>query len=320
VLHRILRRLFEVSPGYLQAMILRNDPAITDPLADDMHRKRFAKFRLQGCAQIVRQSRPRGPRPKARLVSPCVSNPEEAKHVAKSSLIPNIVASPTDVIGQVDAVIIPTDKGGEHVARARPFIEAGLPVFIDKPMVDQLDDLRQFVRWNAQGKPFMSSSCMRYAKEFADLRGRLSEVGEVRIISMSMCKSWERYGIHAMEGVYPFLPVGGWESVINTGTINSNIVHAHHKCGVDVSIYNVADMYGAFGAMNIYGTKGMLSTKFTDSFNAFKTQLVDFITYLRTGQRPFEFPQTVELMKIIIAGIQSREQGGRRIVLSELAV
>lgn len=62
------------------------------------------------------------------------------------------------------------------------------------------------------------------------------------------------------------------------------------------------------------------SAKFTDSFNAFKTQLIDFIGYLRSGRRPFEFSQTVELMKIIIAGIQSREQGGRRIMLSELAV
>lgn len=256
--------------------------------------------------------------PGAKVTHIWCDNPEEARHVAKSSLIPNIVASPTDVIGQVDAVIIPTDKGGEHVGRACPFIEAGLPVFIDKPMVDRLDHLQQFVTWEAQGKRFMSSSCMRYAKEFSDLRGRISEVGEVRIINMSMCKSWERYGIHAMEGVYPFLPPGGWESVINTGSINSNIVHVHHHCGVDVSIFNVTDMYGAFGAMNIYGTKGMLSAKFTDSFNAFKTQLIDFIGYLRTGKRPFEFSQTVELMKIIIAGIQSREQGGQRIRLDEM--
>ena len=47
----------------------------------------------------------------------------------------NVVARAEDVIGQVDAVIIATDRGWEHVDRARPFIEAGLPVFIDKPLV-----------------------------------------------------------------------------------------------------------------------------------------------------------------------------------------
>ena len=34
-----------------------------------------------------------------------------AEHVAKCSLIPNVVAKPTDVIGHVDAVIIATDIG-----------------------------------------------------------------------------------------------------------------------------------------------------------------------------------------------------------------
>ena len=40
----------------------------------------------------------------------------------------------------VDAVVIATDKGHEHVSRCRPFVEAGLPVFVDKPLVDQAPD------------------------------------------------------------------------------------------------------------------------------------------------------------------------------------
>lgn len=247
-------------------------------------------------------------------------DPADAAHVAKASLITNVVKAPEDVIGQVDAAVIATDKGWEHLDRAKPFIEAGLPVFIDKPLTDQLDQLRQFARWQGEGKPIMSSSCMRYAHEFAAIREKIHELGELRVISMSMCKSWERYGIHAMEGVYPFLPPGGWEWVVNTGSEKANIVHAHHRSGVDVSVSCIADMYGAFGAMNLYGTKGILSARFTDSFTAFKTQLVDFVQYLRTGTLPFLFTETVELMKIIIAGIQSREQGGSKILLDDLKV
>ena len=65
-----------------------------------------------------------------------------AEHVAKCALIPHVVAQATDVIGQVDAVVLATDIGREHVARARPFIEAGLPVFIDKPLTDNAPDLQ----------------------------------------------------------------------------------------------------------------------------------------------------------------------------------
>ena len=42
-------------------------------------------------------------------------NPAEAPHVARASLIPHVVARPEDVIGQVDAVMIATDDGTDHV-------------------------------------------------------------------------------------------------------------------------------------------------------------------------------------------------------------
>ena len=38
-------------------------------------------------------------------------NIEDAKKVAKATRIDNVVAKPQDVLGEVDAIIIPTDKG-----------------------------------------------------------------------------------------------------------------------------------------------------------------------------------------------------------------
>jgi len=49
---------------------------------------------------------------------------------------------PQKAIGQVDAIIVPTDKGHEHAERVQPFIEVGLPVFVDKPLVDNIEDMR----------------------------------------------------------------------------------------------------------------------------------------------------------------------------------
>ncbi len=248
--------------------------------------------------------------------------PEDSQRVAKAALIPNIVEKPEDVIGQVDAVVIPTDKGSEHLDRAAPFIEAGLPLFIDKPLTDREDHLQQFAKWHRQGKPIMSTSCRRYAKEFVECRRRISEgseVGELRVITITTCKSWERYGIHALEAVYPFLSPGGWVCVANTGSERANIVHARHQSGVDVVLMAVADMYGAFGHLNAYGTQGLLTAKFEDTFYAFKTQLEQFVKYLRRGSLPFVFDETVELMKIIIAGIRSREESGRTVMLEEIS-
>jgi Oxidoreductase family, NAD-binding Rossmann fold len=247
-------------------------------------------------------------------------NPADAQKVADATYIPTVVERPEDVIGQVDAVIIPTDRGDEHVARSRPFIEAGLPVFIDKPLADNEDDLKQFIRWQAEGKAILSTSCMRYAKEYADCRDRISELGELRLITNTTPKSWERYGIHALEGVYPLLRPSGWEWVINTGTEDANIIHIHHQDDVEIVLSAIHDMYGGLGHLGLHGTKGSLTTHFEDTFHAFKTQLVGFIEYLRTGELPFPFDETVELMKIIIAGIRSRNECGRRICLSEIEV
>ena len=245
-------------------------------------------------------------------------DPADAERVAATTFIPNVVEQPENVIGQVDAVIIPTDKGWEHVERARPFIEAGLPVFVDKPLADNEDDLRQFVEWQAAGKAILSTSCMRYAREYAQLRNRLAEVGSLRLITMTMSKSWERYGIHALEGVYPFLPPGGWISVRHGGDAERNIMHLRHRDGVDVLLAVVADLFGAFGHLRLYGTRDAIGADFDDMFNAFKDQLVAFVTYLRTGQLPFEFSQTVELVKLVIAGLRSRERHGAIIELAEI--
>ncbi|MEI6875121.1 MAG: Gfo/Idh/MocA family oxidoreductase [Spirochaetota bacterium] len=76
-----------------------------------------------------------------------------AGYAARSSLIPRIVERPKAVIGKVDAVIIATDIGSEHVERARPFVEAGIPIFVDKPLVDNARDLTVFNAWVEQGSP-----------------------------------------------------------------------------------------------------------------------------------------------------------------------
>jgi len=240
-----------------------------------------------------------------------------AEHVAKCSLIPNVVANATDVIGQVDAVVIATDIGGEHVARARPFIEAGVPVFIDKPLTDNAADLAVFRRWAAEGRAFMSSSSMRYAKEYMPYRISTRELGDLRYVSITTPKSWETYGIHALEGMYPIVGPG-FVSARNTGTKDRNIVHLKHHRGIDVIVVANYDMFGGFGHLQLIGTAGQAHVSTGDTFYSFKTQLEAFISYLRTGVRPFPIEETFELMQLVIAGIRSREEGGREILLSEI--
>ena len=135
---------------------------------------------------------------------------------------------------------------------------------------------------------------------------------------MTTAKSWERYGIHALEGLYQ-ITGPGFLSVRNVGTGDRNVVLLRRRSGADAVIYAYSDAYGGFGAYQVFGTEGYRSSKFEDTFFAFKAQLAAFLDFVRTRKHPFAPEQTFELMRIIVAGIRSREQAGKEILLSEIA-
>ena len=79
-----------------------------------------------------------------------------------------IVERPEDLLGRIDAVMIESQQGARHRERARPFLEAGLPTFIDKPFAASAEDADDIIalarRHNA---PLMSCSALRYDPEVA---------------------------------------------------------------------------------------------------------------------------------------------------------
>lgn len=240
--------------------------------------------------------------------------PEDALRVSRAAFIPHIAERAEDVIGHVDAVVIATDKGHEHADRCRPFVEAGVPVFVDKPLTDNEADLLTFVRWVSEGKPILSSSSLRYCKEFQPYRLSTRNLGDIRFAGITMSESWERYGIHALEAIYPIFGPG-FVSVRNVGSRERNVVHLQHRCGADIVVAVAEDLQGSAGLLQLCGTRDFATVAFKDIYHSFKTQLQVFADYVRTGVRPYPFEETVELMKLVIGGIRSREQQGRRVML-----
>ena len=244
-------------------------------------------------------------------------NRSDAEDVARCSYIPFVVEKREDMIGQVDAVIVATDIGSLHVETCRPFIEADIPMFIDKPLVDNEEDLRTFTKWHNEGRHFVSSSSMRYTKELEPYYKSHYELGELMYICQTMCKKWETYGIHALETIYPLLGPG-FVSVQNTGSYERNMVHIIHKSGCDIHIPLSAGMYGAFGITLLGGSALSVTVKNLDSYYPFKKQLEKFVHWLRTGVEPHPFSETQELMKMVIGGTRSRDEGGRKFMLDEI--
>lgn len=252
--------------------------------------------------------------PGVRVVAVCCNDRKDAEEVARFARVPAVLEHPEEMIGLVDAVCIATDIGSQHVERAKPFLAAGIPVFIDKPLCDNLADLEFFRQAVAGGAKILSSSCMRYAKELMPYHhGKRREIGELRGIFMNMSKKWETYGIHALEAIYP-IAGPGFVSVRNSGSEKRNIVHLKHRDGFDAVIGCFYD--AAYGpSINLIGTTGQLRLTSQDTYGTFRRQLVSFIDYLRSGELPYPFAETDELMQLVIGGILSRERGGEEISL-----
>ena len=86
--------------------------------------------------------------------------------VAEAGRIPTIVADPKDMIGHVDAVLVVFRHGGLHAQHALPFIRAGIPAFVDKPLACTVADARRLVTAAAKaGTALTSFSTVRFAPD-----------------------------------------------------------------------------------------------------------------------------------------------------------
>jgi len=142
-------------------------------------------------------------------------------------------------------------------------------------------------------------------------------LGRVLFVSAMMTKSWERYGIHALEGLYMIIG-GGMESVQNLGTEDVNIVHIRYRDGRQ-AVVNVVYPSRIFGKYEVVGERDSASIAVSDTFYMFKRQLETFVRFVRERIYPYPPEETVELIRAVIAGILSRQRGGERVYIGEIA-
>ncbi|MBC8217715.1 MAG: Gfo/Idh/MocA family oxidoreductase, partial [Planctomycetes bacterium] len=82
-----------------------------------------------------------------------------------------IVDSIEELCEKVDGVLLESVDGRPHLKQARPVIEAGIPLFIDKPMAGNLADVIEIFRLAKENKvPCWSSSSLRFSPGVVDAR------------------------------------------------------------------------------------------------------------------------------------------------------
>ena len=244
----------------------------------------------------------------------------DAPSLADAHQIAVVVAHPAEMVGQIDAVLIVDDTGldANHGHLARPFIAAGIPTFIDKPMtLDLREAIGLFDLAERHGAPLMSASALRFARELADLKERAAELGALSSVVSVGPGDWYNYGVHAVE-MYQTLVGPGASWVHRFPGAERDIAVVGYDQGPAVIVETLRDAKYLFHLV-AYGAGGWAQCEVMDA-DAFYTRLMEAVLEMaRTGRAPLTRMQTIEVLAVLHAGERSVETGAR-VYLKDLLV
>lgn len=102
----------------------------------------------------------------------------------------------------VDVGFIQSCNWDKHLDQAMPFLRAGKPVFIDKPIVGSMADVARLRKLVTEGAKIMGASCIRYTHEVQEFLAMDSqERGDVLTVFGTCGVDEFNYSIHIVETI-----------------------------------------------------------------------------------------------------------------------
>jgi hypothetical protein len=228
-----------------------------------------------------------------------------------------LVDKPEEMIGKVDAMLIEAVDGGVHHERARPFLEAGLPCFVDKPFACSVADARKIIDLAAKKKvPVFSSSSLRYAPELVEYLAdeRHGKVhGCVVYGPGSLSPKPDRnpglfhYGIHGVEMLYTVMGAG-CQRVTSTHEKGVDVVTGHWKDGRVATLRGIRAGAAPYGVVG-FAEKGVQTVTVGTRF-IYRELLKQIVETFKTGKPALDPAVTLEIVAFIEAANRSGANHG----------
>jgi len=237
-----------------------------------------------------------------------------AKSIAKTTGIGHIADSLDEMVPLVDAVILARDDAENHVAMTKPFIDAGIPVFIDKPIAVTKEELAYFSEEYSRGKLIMSCSSMRYANEARVVKQELLSLGKLELATAVGKKDWAKYGVHLLEALFSLLDDPKPVAVKHIGNTNKDIVHVEFENGFHATLHLFMDISSTF-QLSVYGQNGWRLIDIKNSYSMFRDNIIEFIRSVQEGKARLPFEKTESIIRTLIGAAESLKQGGRTVLL-----
>ena len=231
-----------------------------------------------------------------RITHVWTQDPGETGRIAAASRIDSKCGEYEEMIGRVDAVIIARDDWRAHIDLARPFLEHGTPVFLDKPLSLDVGQLRYFRKYLESGT-LMSCAAMRYAEELDEYR-RIRARAKLKYIHGSVIGDWERYGVHMLDGIFSCNPVTVRSVHAFGGEALTTVLQCDDETRIVVSCLGKCPKTFNIAA---FSETEKWSFEFSDNFSAFKRMLNGFRDMLVHKVIPIDPEHTINIMRILMA-------------------
>ena len=231
---------------------------------------------------------------------------EELKTKWKIEFSPDIAS----LCRKVDAVLIESVDGRQHLEQAKAVIAAGKPMFIDKPLASTLEDAREIARLaKAAGVPWFSSSSLRFGEigttmKYPDTLGVTTWGPGPLEEHHHLDLAW--YAIHPVEILYTLMGMG-CEEVTRTYTDGADVVVGRWRGGRIGSVRALRP-YGGYGAI-VFRAKTVTQSN-PKAAAGYRPLVLEIVKFFETKQPPVPNEETLEIFAFLDAAQRSKEAGG----------
>jgi predicted dehydrogenase len=251
----------------------------------------------------------------ARVVAICGSDPEQTAAVARDGKIAATAERPEAMVDQIDLAVVVDRHGDLHAEHALPFLERGLPVFVDKPFAISLDDgNRMLEAAQRSGAAIDSWSALRFAPSTQSLVDDLERIGPIRAGHFTgPCDFDSPYGgpfFYATHVIELALMAMGEDATSVTARRSGNSVGVlvTWESGAIGSLTLLGDAAYHFH-VSLFGAQGMAAREITGGSEAY-TAALKRIVRLASGEGSLNGQQMLQPMVMLHAIQQSLREGG----------
>lgn len=232
-----------------------------------------------------------------------------------------IVDTIPELMKKVDVVLLESVDGRIHLEEATQIINAGKPLFIDKPVAGSLVDATAIYSLaKKSGVPVWSSSSVRFAKTFTGLKNN-DKIGDViGCTTWGPCKyqagtpDMYFYGLHGIEGLFAVMG-SGCKTVTRVTTDGADLLVGVWKGGRIGTYRGIRDGNSQFG-LTVFGSKGIATEHGASAYGELCGAIA---TFFRTGIPPVSAEETLEIFAFMDAADESKRQGGSPVELASVA-